>query len=50
LLVLFILVAIVVNTIYTVWETAVMTLAYRAFAKATPLLTVPEAGQPSAVG
>lgn len=50
LLVLFILVAIVVNTIYTVWETAVMTLAYRTFGEATPMLTVSEAGQPSTAG
>jgi hypothetical protein len=49
-LVLSILVSIVVNSIYTVWETGVMTLAYREFAKATPSLTVVGGSQPQPIG
>ena len=45
LLALFILVSIVVKSVYTVWETGVMTLAYREFGKRTPLLAVAAAPQ-----
>jgi hypothetical protein len=40
LAVLFVLAAMIVKAVYTVWETAVMTLAYREFGKATPLFAV----------
>jgi hypothetical protein len=50
LLVLFILASIVVNSIYTVWETGVMTLAYREFGKATPMLALATEPQPVVTG
>ena len=50
LFVLFILASIVINSVYTVWETGVMTLAYREFAKATPMLAVTTEHQPVVSG
>ena len=48
LLALAVLIAIGVNAVYTVWETAVMTLAYRVFGEATPMLTASTQAQSGA--